>query len=234
MKPAQKEVKMAIELATEVRQIPVASADGYVGRVRLNRRSEIVNQAFIRQAAMEGRVYCASAGALSTPITWTATATADYTKSALFGAVPSGVTVIPLSIDLYMEAFGTTAQFECVAAVGTGGIPAGGSAVTPTNMRTDAPNVSTTVWTSDLTGGTACTTNVSEFWRDGQQFAITKTAGSATAAASDPIKFSWKLADSDAFPVIVGPGQLEIAQGSQAGTGFCTVIYIEYPTTSIT
>ena len=132
-----------------------------------------------------------------------------------------------------MEAFGTTAQFEVMAAVGTGGASAGATACTITNLRTDAPNTSTCTAGSDLTGGTYMTTNVSEFWRDGQQFAITKSAGSATAAASDPVKFEWKLSDAMTAPVMVGASQLAIVIGSQAGTGFCIVTWAEYPSTMV-
>jgi hypothetical protein len=152
----------------------------------------------------------------------------------MFLSVPLGTTVIPVSIDLYMEAFGTTAQFECLAAVGTGGVSAGGSSMTITNLRTDAPNTSACTATSDLTGATYMTTNLSEFWHDGQQFAITKSAGSATASASDPIKFSWSVKDALYTPVIVGAGQLAVLQGSQAGTGFGHIIFVEVPTVSAT
>ena len=77
------------------------------------------------------------------------------------------------------------------------------------------------------------TTNVSEFWRDGQQFCVTKTTANATATASDPFTFTWRLIDSLTAPVCVGASQLMICQGSQAGTGFIEFIYAEYPSTAI-
>lgn len=225
---------MSLEIATEIRQgTPYTGGDGNTGRIRLNRRGEIVTSEFITQAALDGRLFCASAGTLTTPITWTATATIDGTKPLFFLSVPAGTTVIPVSIQLYMEAYGTNAQFECMAAVGTGGVSAGATPVTITNLRTDSPNTSTCTAGSDLTGATYMTTNISEFWRDGQQFAITKTTASATASASDPCKYIWKITDGLSMPVIVGAGQLAVCQGSQAGTGFCIVTWAEYPSTAV-
>jgi hypothetical protein len=185
---------------------------------------------------MEGRVFCASAGTVTTPITWDATATIDVTKPILWVSVPATVAVIPLEITLYMEAFGTNAQFECNAQVGTGGSrTSGGTALTPTNLRSDKPVTSScTVYGGDSSPVfVGSTTNVSEFWRDGQQFAITKTTASATAAASDPNKFVWRLKDSGYGPIGAGASQIAVHQGSQAGTGFCKMVWVEVPVTSI-
>jgi hypothetical protein len=152
----------------------------------------------------------------------------------MFLDVPSGTTIFPLEISIYMEAFGSNAQFECEALTGTGAVSAGGTAMTITNMRSDAPYSTNCTATSDITGGTAPTANVNAFWRDGQQFAITKSAASATAAASDPNKFVWRYTDGLFCPIVVGAGQLLVTQGSQAGAGFGKIIFIEVPTTEIT
>jgi hypothetical protein len=219
---------------TGVSSVTRATDDGHVMDLRMTRDGTPFSAEWLLGLAMEGRVFNASAGALTTPITWTSTATIDGTKAAFFLSAPAGTCVIPVSIALYMEAFGTTAQFEVMAAVGTGGVSAGGSAVTIQNLRSDAPYTSNCTVTSDLTGATYMTTNIAEFWRDGQQFAITKSAGSATAAASDPIKFEWTYVKSKVAPILIGAAQLGVFIGSQAGTGFCTVQWVEIPTTSVT
>lgn len=210
-----------------------ATADGHVMDLRMTRDGTPFTAEWVLGLCMEGRVFCGQAGLLTTPITWTATAVNDQTKPAMFLSVPSGTTVIPLEISLYMEAYGTSAQFECEALTGTGAVSAGGSACAITNMRTDAPFTSNCTMTSDITGGTAPTANISAFWRDGEQFAITKSAGSATVAVHDPIKWVWKWTDSLYVPVIVGPAQLLVTQGSQAGTGFGKIIFVEIPSTSV-
>jgi len=186
--------------------------------------------------AIRGRLMCAAAGSLTTPITWTATAANDQTKAAVMVDVPSGTTIFPLSIDLHMEAYGTNAIFECAASVGSGGVSAGGTAVTVTNMRTDDPYNSNCTVTSDLTGATALTTNDSEFWRSGVQVAITVATAVNNIAnnAENFYKYSWNYKDGLWCPIVVGAGQLVVTQGSQAGTGFCKIIWIEVPTTEVT
>lgn len=222
-----------MSVITGVSSVSRATEDDHRMNARSTRDGALFTADWIMAMCLEGRVFCAQAGLLTTAITWTATATNDQTKPAVFIDVPSGTTIVPIEIQLYMEAFGTNAQFECEAITGTGGVSAGGTAVSITNMRSDAPFTSLCTATSDITGGTACTTNVNAFWRDGQQFAITKSAGSATAAAGDPNKFVWRLTDGLYAPVVVGAGQLMVTQGSQAGTGFCKVIFAEVPSTSI-
>lgn len=202
--------------------------------VRSLRDGTLLSAEWIMAQTIRGRLMCAQAGLLSTAITWEATATNDQTKPAMFIDVPSGTTIFPLEISLYMEAYGTSAQFECEAITGTGGVSAGGTAMAITNMRSDAPYTTNCTATSDVTGGTACTANLSAFWRNGQQFAITKTAGSATAAADDPNRFVWRYTDGLFCPIVVGAGQLMVTQGSQAGTGFGKIIFIEVPTSEVT
>ena len=177
---------------------------------------------------------CASAGSLTTAITWTATAACDQTKAAVMVDVPSGTTIFPLQIALQMEAYGTNALFECAASIGSGGVSAGGSAVTVTNMRSDAPYSTNCTVTSDLTGATALTTNDCEFWRDGLQVAITKATAVNNIANMDQFKFVWNYKDGLFCPIVVGAGQLVVTQGSQAGTGFCKIVWIEVPTSEIT
>ena len=222
-----------MELLTLVKQeSPGSYGESTGGQLRLNRRGELVSNDFIRQAALDGRMFSINCGTISTALTWTATASLDRTKPMLSISVPSGTTIIPVSIELYMQAYGTNAAFEVMAEVGTGGT-AQGTAVVPICLRTDAPNT-TTITAYELgTAATAPTASINEFWRDGQQFAITKTTAKADSSIYDPNRFTWSLLTSASMPVCVGASQLFISQGSNAGTGFLTVCYIEYPSTSI-
>src|SRR3990167_5712869 len=195
------------------------TSDDSMGIARATRDGSLFSADWLLGLAMEGRIFNATGGSATTPITFGAGAI-DTTEPDLYVIVPDGTAIIPLEIRVYMEAFGTSAQFECMAACGTGGstsAPTGGTLVTSTNRRTDAPNTSNcTIYSNvDASGATYMTTNVSEFWRDGQQFAITKTAGSATAAALDPFLFVWKYSDSMAPPVLMGASQLAIFAASQ-------------------
>lgn len=200
--------------------------------LRMTRDGAAFTADWLMGMCMEGRVFCAQAGLLTTPITWTATATNDQTKPAMFLDVPAGTTVIPLEISLYMEAYGTNALFECAAVTGTGAVDAGSTAGTITNMRTDAPYTSNCTFTSDGTGGTAPTANISSFWKDGLQKAVT-LATADDDSSNAPNKFTWRWNDAMYVPVVVGAGQLLVTQGSQAGTGFGTIIFVEIPSTSV-
>jgi len=176
-----------------------------------------------------GNMYYIGSADVTTATTWTATATVDITKPILFVGVPSNKVLIPVHIEVYMEAFGTNAQFEVQAVSGTGGsYTSGMTAITPVNMRTDlSDNSGLTCYAGGNTTVTVGqTAKINVFWRDGQQFAITKTNGSATAAASDPNKFVWDAVLNNTF-VMCGPdAQLQVNQGSQAGTGFVKLIAV--------
>jgi hypothetical protein len=186
--------------------------------------------------AFKGQMFNASSVSVTTATTWTATATIDITKPALWLNVPTGKAIIPVFAMLYMEAFGSNAQFECQGVIGTGGsYTSGMTAITPVCTR------------SDISGGSACTVyaggnstvvvgqtaNLNYFWRDGQQFAITKTTASATASVSDPNRFVWRAKDEYNINIAGPNSQLQINQGSQAGTGFVTLVYVEIPATDL-
>lgn len=225
-------------MKAKARQTSAVSVGGEGDDVYLRglRDGTVLSADWILAQTIRGRLMCASAGSLSTAITWTATAACDQTKAAVMVDVPSGTTIFPLSINLQMEAYGTNAIFECAASTGSGGVSAGGTAVTVANMRSDAPYKSNCTVTSDLTGGTALTTNDAEFWRSGLQIAITMATAVNNIAncGKDFYNFSWNYKDGLYCPIVVGAGQLVVTQGSNAGTGFCKIIWIEVPTTEVT
>jgi len=203
------------------------SGDGADVYLRALLSGEIGMADYFFVQAMKGNQYYIGSADVSTPTTWTATATIDVTKAALLVSVPSNKVLIPVHIELYMEAFGTSAQFECQAVSGTGGSRTSGmTAITPVNMRTNlSDNSGVTAWAGGNTTVTVGQTDkINVFWRDGKQFAITKTAESATVSSFDPVKFVWDAVLTNTF-VMCGPdAQLMVHQGSQAGTGFVKLI----------
>lgn len=208
------------------------TADGVYAKVRALRDGTLSMADFAMVSALEGRAFVGNGGTITTPITFGA-GTIDTTEPDFDLSVPAGTLVIPLEIRVYMEAFGTSAQFECMASVGRGGAQGTDTNITPTNLRADAPySTVCSVGVASDADATYMTSNVSEFWRDGQQFAITKTAGSATAAALDPFLFTWKWSDAHVPPIMYsasGITRLNVFAASQAGTGFITVKWLELP-----
>ena len=201
----------------------VRSGDGSDVYLRAVLSGELSVADYFFVQAMLGNQYYIGSADVTTPTTWTAAAAIDITLPALWVSVPANKVLIPVHIELYMEAFGSNAQFECQAVSGTGGSrTSGGTSITPVNSRTDLSNSS---GLTAFAGGASIvivgqTGNINVFWRDGQQFAITKTTASATASVTDPNKFVWDAVQTNTF-VLCGPSaQLQVNQGSQAGTGF--------------
>lgn len=218
----------------KTKSIVRTTTDGTDVNLRSLLTGEISMVNYFAVKALKGQMFTAFSADVSTPTTWTATATIDVTKPVLFLITPSDKAVIPVRFQLYMEAFGTNAQFEANAVIGAGGsYTSGGTALTPVCTRGDLANTSGCSVYS--VGGTCVgsTSKLNTFWRAGQQFAITKTTASATASVSDPNDFGWSAAVSGELH-IVGPSmQFAIHQGSQAGTGFCKLIYIEIPASEL-
>jgi len=200
--------------------------------LRMLREGSISIADFILVCTLEGYGFGANFGTVTTPITPGATANIDVTKPFAWVSCPATHLIIPTEVSVYMEAYGTNAQFQVNAQIGTGGSrTSGGTAVTPANLRSDRPRASVcTAYTGNATPVfVGSTTNVHEFWRDGCQFAITKTTASATAAALDPEKFGWELKNGMAPVIGYGASQIAVHQGSQAGTGFVILKWVELP-----
>jgi len=189
---------------------------------------------WILAKCMEGRVFCANSGTGTAPSTWGAGGLST-TEFDFHLSVPSGTTVIPLELSAVFEVWGSNSIFEIVALTGTGSITGAGTAITPTNLRTDAPYTSLCTITAEptTTSTTAATTNIVEFWREG----IIKVVTPATAGASGGTigtKFSWSHKTAGYSPVIVGAGQMVVYLSAQAGEGFFTLIYVEIPSSRVT
>lgn len=230
---ASSEIRYQAGTSTAIR----ATADRTVMDARGTRDGAFYTADWLRAMMLEGRVFVANAGTATAELTFGAGAI-DTTEPDFFMSVPLGTTVIPIEIRIYMEAFGTSAQFECMAACGTGGAEGTDTNLVAgtdlCNLRSDAPyNSGVTCGHSSAADATYMTANVCEFWRNGQQYAVTKSGGSATASASDPNLFIWRLKDSDVAPVLIGASQMMVFGASQAGTGFITVTFVEIPSTSV-
>jgi hypothetical protein len=194
---------------------------------------------FFTAMALEGRCFMANAGTATTPIAFGAGSTGIVTTEAdLLVVVPNGTTIIPISLVIYNEAYGTNAIYECLAAYGSGGTttqPTNATAVTPVNLRSDSPRgTSCTLWKSgDAAGATYITTNIVEFFRDGLQSAITKATAVANVANADQFRFSWSAVETGVVPIIVGSQQLFVFSQAQEATGFIQFCYCELPSSVV-
>ena len=187
---------------------------------------------FLAVCALEGRCFMANAGTASTPFSGGGAYTA--TAPDVDFSVPAGTLVIPYDITVKYETYGTDLLSEIIGVVGVGGVivPTSATAVTPRNLRLDAPYTSGCTIVSDGTGGTYMTSNVVEFMRDGHRFAITKSASSATAAAMDQEVYRWSAVQTGVYPIMYNTAsicRLNIFACSQAPTLFINIAYVELP-----
>lgn len=226
-----------IGLMTDIRSVASTTptrvqSDDSVLAPHLLRDGSLVSSDWELARSLEGRVFVANAGTVTTPLTFGA-GVIDTTEPDLHIAIPSGTTAILLGIQVQVEAFGTTAIFEGMAAIGTGGSAGTDTAVTPTSLRADAPiSSNATVGAAGDADATYMTTNVSEFWRFGIQKAATTATGDDDSSR-DGERWEWNSKERGIYPVLVGPAQLQVHAAGQATTGFIIATWVEVPSNSV-
>jgi len=136
---------MSNEIETSVRQDTYeTNGEGAAGRIRLNRRGELVTVDLYDQLVSDGRVFIGSNVARETAAAMgTASATFDDTDPALLLDVPTGTTAIPLEI--IMNQAGTVAGGNTMVLITLSDklrYTSGGVAIPRQNMRFDEPRTS--------------------------------------------------------------------------------------------
>lgn len=217
---------------TDIRVFPTITPGRTTGTspqgVHGTRSGEIYVANWFDAVAMEGRMFVANGGSVTTPITFGA-GTIDTTEPDLFVSVPSSALVMPVQLRAHLEAYGSAAIFEYMASTGTGGAAGTQTSVTPTNLRSDAPVTSTcTIGAASNADATYMTTNVAEFWRGG----IQEVATIASADDASPVtgsSWEWNRIVAGTGPIMNGTSQLAAFFASQASTGFIVFVYAELP-----
>lgn len=193
-----------------------------VDQFAVSRRKELISIPWYHQLVMEGKCYIANIGTETTPISFADT-TWDLNQPRVNVDVPTGTTIIPLTLDIYLEDSAGTNN-EYVWATSTNLVGVGTSTtITPANMRTDLPETTTCTVRSMYTGDCTTQTGRQEFARFGDPF--------VEEAASNTGTFRWS-ALANVPPVVVGPGSLQM-NASGTGTapgGFVIVIWAELKT----
>ena len=211
-----------------------AGADDIYQKLQGSRDGALWTADWVLARCDEGRVFCANAGTVSTPITFGA-GIIDEDEYDLHIAVPSGTIIGILEVTAVLEVVGTSALMEVMAKTGTGSTAGAGTTITPRNLRSDAPFTSNCTIIAAATASSGVEITGAEFFRD----CLGKTVTVATAGASGgtlPRKFTWNHKAAGYIPIVVGAtgAACGVFCGSQAGQGFITVIYVEIPSTRIT
>lgn len=186
----------------------------------------------IEQAwAQEGRVFAANAGSVTTPLTFGAGAI-DTTEPDFDLLVPTNasIMVVPLQILIHMEAFGSDAIFEGMAAVGIGGTQGTDTDVVPRCLRHDTPAGASlcTIGAASNADAVYMTSQVSELFRFGIQKVATVGTGDDDSNRGGET-YIWTARGSGVYPYLVAGSRLNVFAAAQAGTGFIEVIYAELP-----
>ena len=222
---------MADEIKTEVRQESYSvEGEGSQGKLRLNRRGEVITPDWYQQLVADGRVYVASnaaretAEAIGTATTW------SDTDPALLLDIPEGKTVIPLEILLNQG--GTVAGGAITVLITLSDkirYSSGGVLLAPKNMRFDA---SRTSGCSFYTGSTDIVAAANS--EDITLYATILDQDVATIPSGIGTRVHW-TARQYLAPELIGPASLVIyaVAGTTQPSFFYTVKYAAFDTTEV-
>jgi len=221
-----------IRLVTGVQSRTQVAQDDRFLAVAGDRIGNMYTKRWLDALVSEGRVFCANAGTVTTPLTFGA-GSIDTTEPDLFVACDSNFVITPIEIRVKMEAYGTSAIFELMAATGTDGVAGTDTDLVAgtniCNLRSDAPfTAQAQIGHSSAADATYMTTNVCEFWRDGLMKAVT-TGTADDDSPMPPQTFVWNIFEHGFSPLLVGSSQLMVFAAAQASQGFITFIFAEEP-----
>ncbi len=214
---------MSVSFITGASSVTRKGADGAIVTGRSTRDGALFTADWIDGLIMEGRVFGANVGTLTSAATFAAAMVAD--EADILIDIPDGTIGIPLSIEYTLQT-GTAGLSEvCAVASSVLGAASSGDSLTIYSLRLDQPISSVATATGAITTGgntTPYSGNYLEFFRDGYA-----TDPSVTGTPSPT--YRWSAKTSGFFPIIVDGGSITIFHGAAAATGFITVTWAELP-----
>ena len=180
---------------------------------------------------LRGRIFQVAAGATDQGLTDEGTwgdGALDSDEFDLIASIPANVIIVPLSWEVVMQKFGSTALLEIVLAFGNSGVPSATNlTLVPVNQNT------TSTRTSALTNNIVANANdggttfvmEGEIFRDGLQLVEDVAANDD---ASWPNRFRWTAESPSDLYVVEGVRQIAGFIAAQAGTGFQKFTWAEF------
>lgn len=226
---------MADEIKTSVRQESYElNGEGATGRVRLNRRGELVVPDWMTQLVLDGRVFNASNAVQETdePIAETGRGS-DNVNPSLLVDVPSGTTIIPLEVIIDLgNTPGTSVDMNFTINTDDAvRYVSGGGAITPVNMRKDDPRTSTCIVKSASTQIVAsANTDDDTIWNT----MVEEEATARTTVSGLPLVF-W-TARTYIPPVLIGPASFLVYMMSASTNDqemYWSIKWAEFDTTEV-
>lgn len=200
-----------------------ATSDNQWLAARGLRGGELVDASIYEALAMEGRVFTANMGSVTTPLTFLITAA---NRPDAWIRVPSGTTILPLNCYVALESMaGTATEIDVrVAQNDIGNGTSSAATVGPLSNRTDAAITSNCTARQLATGDTTAETNPFSLYR--RSYIRADDAGSDFKGIEiDRAKMG--------YPVLVGGASWEVfvAATTTQATGFVVMQWAELPST---
>jgi hypothetical protein len=199
--------------------------DGAIGAIKLSRSGALVSLPFINQCIAEGRGFQISNVAKQTALATGGLSYSD-TVPAFSLDVPTGLTMVPLKIMLNQGGTVAGGVITVIISHDTAcRVASAGTAVVPSNLRSDAPAASnvTAFSTSPTVGaGTAANRGI---WA-----AILKhDVATSPNSAENKVDLDYF---KDMLPILVGPASLQIHTfaGTTQPSWFYRIAWVEFPT----
>ena len=166
---------------------------------------------------IEGRVFGAYAGSITTPLTTAATTAIVNTTPHLWVRVPEGTAIIPLSCKLTIESSGITTQGEASILIAQNDIGSGTStaATGPVSLNTAAPVVSACTARNLATGAATAPTNPLELTRFSWALSTANTT------------FEWNVGQLGYWPIVRGAGSFAMYLGGNAVVYYAQMQWME-------
>jgi hypothetical protein len=185
----------------------------------------LITADWVQSQVFKGNVYHAYVGNATTPVTLDASwANTDPDWSL---DVPNGRLVIPLRINVIMEAYGTTALFETMCLCSkTLGAASAGTAFVPINMKTRTGGGSSCACYVGPTVTSGYTAGCFELFRNVQAKAVTIATAIDTSTWQENVT-EWNYMNNAPAPILEGDASLQVWATSQAASGYMNIYWVE-------
>lgn len=205
----------------------VVAGEGANRRIDATRDGALFTSSWYEHLALRGRIVSANFGSVTTPLTFLATAA---NRPDAWVRVPDGTAILPISINICLEAFaGTVTEIDvrtCQNDIGNGTSTA--ASVGPLSLRSDSLFTSGCTARHLATADTTAETNPISIYR--------RTIPTASAAGNDFAGTTLVTREMMGFPVLLGPATWEvfIAATTTQATGFVIMTWGEVPESMLT
>ena len=188
------------------------------GALRMTQDGALYVAQYALAASIEGRLMGCHFGTLTTPLSTAATTAITTLRPMAWARILDGTTIIPLAVNIIVEANGATTQGEisiCSTTVDPGNGTSTAGTQQPVGLNTALPVTSAVVTRHLATGDITAETGLLE---------LKRFSFAASAVNQD---FTWNAMQSAVVPILRGPAGLLVYIGGNAVSFYCQMQFIE-------